>query len=527
MKRRSNVRLRGADWVAACVTAILLACVHAGSAPAGNYKMYSCNVPGHGVPLPSTGPWRANFDGPNTRLFDSCAVGGGFGIALEPARRSMRPGSSASLVLERPSAGPKAAIGIVGYRTWLTAELGGFGAPAFISDGGAFSPPGGTTPDESPWISPVLARTNSSIYVQLYCSTGSINDCQFDSATPLTARGIEVDLYESMVPSGSFEGGTLLTGDVQRGRRSVLFSATDEESGIARIELLMGNAVVATDDVETVGAACPHVDFSACRTRRTGTLSVDTSELADGEYTAGLRLTDAAGNHRVIRYADPITVGRASSLGSPPADGDPAVRLTAQFAANSRSSHTVPFGRPARVRGRLRDAQGRPVPNARIVVTEKPDTGDSGRTVHTVTGSDGRFRYSTADSGPSRRIDLKYYGRAASTTPTAFYRLRLRVRTTSTFRVSLRGIVVRYRGRVIAGPIPRGGKQVFIQGRAKGGAWQRFAARWSDAAGRFSGTYRLRVRRPGVRLQFRVEIPRQNGYPYLPHTERIITKTVQ
>ena len=526
MKPRSNIQSR-LDWIAAGVTAILLVCVYAGSAHAGNYKMYSCNVPGNAVPLPSMEPWRANLGGPNARLFDSCAVGGGFGIALEPTHRSMAPGSSASLVLERPHAGPKAAIGIVGYRTWLIAELGGFGAPAFISDGGAFSPPGGRTLDESPWISPVLARTNGSIFVQLYCSTGSTNDCQFDSATPLTARGIEVDLYESVIPSGSFEGGTMLTGDVQRGRRTVLFNATDDESGIARIELLMGNTVVATENVESEGAVCPHVDFSACPARRAGALSVDTSELADGDYSAGLRLTDAAGNQRLIRYADPITIGKSSSPASPPANDDPSVRLTAQFASNSRSSYTVPFGRPARVRGRLRDAQGHPIQNARIVITEKPDAGASGRTVHAVTASDGRFRYSTADSGPSRRIDIRYYSRAASTTPTAFYRLRLRVRTASTFRVSLRGIVVRYSGRVIAGPIPRGGKQVFIQGRAKGGAWQRFAARWSDAAGRFSGTYRLRVRRPGVRLQFRVEIPRQGGYPYVPHIERIITKTVR
>jgi hypothetical protein len=101
------------------------------------------------------------------------------------------------------------------------------------------------------------------------------------------------------------------------------------------------------------------------------------------------------------------------------------------------------------------------------------------------------------------------------------------VRAASTLAITLRGITVTYAGRVIARPLPRSGKKIFIQGRAKGGVWQRFATRRTAASGRFAGRYRLRVRRPGVKLQFRVEVPRERGYPYVAHTGSPVTRTVR
>jgi hypothetical protein len=419
---------------------------------------------------------------------------------------------------------------MVGYRTWLTAELTGSGSPAFISDGGGFSPPGGTTPDDMPWASPPLDPTTPAIYVQLYCSTGAASDCQLDSATPLSARGIETDLYETVTPGGTIDGGTLLTSDVQRGRRSVLFTATDDESGVARVELLLGSVVVDSVDLDADPSKCAHTDWAACPTRETGTLSVDTSDVADGSYVPALRVTDAAGNRRVIKYQDAITVGNAatgaSSDGSPGRENNSA-SLTAQFAADSRSTYTTSFGTPVRIRGRLRDSGGAALPNVHVAVTAKLDSGGSARSLTATTGTDGRFSFRVSGREPSRRIDIAYLDRSGSNAPIAHARLRLRVKAAATLHVVLRGIVVRYSGRVVAGPIPRGGKQIFVQGRAKGGAWQRFAAKWSDASGRFSGTYRLRVRRPGVKLQFRVEVPRQSNYPYVPHTGKSVTRTVR
>jgi len=177
----------GSDWLS-CVlvttVAILVAWLAvASNASAAVYKMYTCNVPGIDRPAAGAEPWTWILDGLHTQPFDSCVDGGGFGISFQPGRQVMRLGTSAALHLRRPDNGPKAAIGIVGYRTWLVARLAGSGAPAFISDGGAFAPPGGANADRDPWVSPRFAATNPAIFVQLYCSTGAAADCSFADIT--------------------------------------------------------------------------------------------------------------------------------------------------------------------------------------------------------------------------------------------------------------------------------------------------------------------------------------------------------
>ncbi len=237
-------------------------------AGAGVYKLYSCNVPGHPTPIPSAAPWKVQLDGLNTIYFDDCASGGSFGVGLNV--RLMRQHAFARLVLERPPSGPKSAIGIVRYRTWITAELAGSGAPAFIDDGGAFAPPGGTTPDESPWTSALFAQSNPAVYVKLQCSAGAPADCSLSSARPLQARGVEVDLYEAVPPAGAIEGGTLLQGGAPGPTRTLSFTASDAESGVARVEALLGDTVVATQDLEKDSALCAHTDLNACPTRYSG-----------------------------------------------------------------------------------------------------------------------------------------------------------------------------------------------------------------------------------------------------------------
>jgi hypothetical protein len=70
------------------------------------------------------------------------------------------------------------------------------------------------------------------------------------SPTRVQARGIEADLYEDVPPSGEIEGGTLLGLGTRNGRSTLSFSATDQESGVARVEALLGDTVVAGEDLE-------------------------------------------------------------------------------------------------------------------------------------------------------------------------------------------------------------------------------------------------------------------------------------
>lgn len=511
------------------VAALLAASMIAGPAHAGTYKLYSCNVPGRAAPTPSVGPWRVILDNANTRYFDDCAAGGAFGIGLDPQHRDLAPGGVTALELRRPDVGPYAAIGIVRYRTWVTAELTGSGAPAFVEVGAGFSPPGGSHADGAPWVSGPFPATNPVVNILLYCATAGGSGCHLQSSRPLAVRGVETDLYESGMPSGSFDGGSLLSGGEQRGSRTVRYTAVDHESGVARVELMLGDTVTSIDDVEANAGACPHTDWAACPARYSSAFSVDTSRLAEGDHVATLRVTDAAGNMRVIRRSGTITISRSPAV-SPPPTASSSVKtalatLSGQFAANARTTFTTSFGHAARVRGRLRDGNGKAIANATLAVREIPDGGGRSITKRVTTGPNGKYSYVASGARQSRRIIIGYP--ADSGAPAVVRRLRLRVRAAATLQVALRGVRVTYKGRVISRPIPRKGKRVFLEGRAKGGAWQRFAVRKTDSRGRFSGRYRLRVRRPGVRLQFRVVVPKQTGYPYTPRTGRALTRIVR
>jgi len=497
---------------------------------AGTYKMYTCNVPGRAVPVPSVGPWTWALDGRNTTIFDNCATGGTFGIGLNPGTRSMRPVSSARLALRRPASGPLSRIGIVRYKTWLIAQLSGRGAPAFISDGGAFGPPGGANSDAAPWISPLFAQNNSSVSVQLFCSGGAPGDCVFNSAKPLQARGVEVDLYEEAAPTGSIDGGSMVDVGLKSGMRSVSYSAFDAESGVSRVDALLGDTVVAVHDLGSKSDLCPHVAFNACPGTRSSDFAIDTRTVADGRHSLTLRVTDAAGNRRVVpgpivhigNGLDVFGAHNGTNVGKH-------VVMSAYFETSRRAMLTTRFGKRVVVRGRLRTNSRRPIANAKIDISGRVALPDAVRRALNSTRTDakGRFRYVMTRVSSSRLLRFTYRLRHGDLNVAASRRLTLKVRAASSLRVSLRGVRVRYEGRVRFLPVPGRGKRVLMQGRAKGSAWQTFATRRTGRRGRFSGRYRLRVRRPGVRLQFRAMVPSERGYPFAAGAGRSVTRTVR
>ena len=493
---------------------------HAPTAYAGTYKMYACHVPGHPTSVPTAGPWTWRLDNVNTVGFDDCAAGGTFGIRLNSGQRLMRQGASAWLWLRRPADGPLSRIGIVRYRTWLIAQLSGTGAPAFIADGGAFSPPGGANSDAEPWVSRLFPQTNPEVGVQLFCSGGAPGDCAFHSDKPLQARGIEVDLYEETPPSATIVGGGLLSGEVRNGKGTLSYSVADQESGVALVEALAGDRVVGRHDLETDPAWCPHTGFNACQGTRSSEMSIDTSDAASGRHHLSLRVTDAAGNRTVA-------TGPMIDIGSQQEPGE--AQLTAHFAGTSRETLTSKFGKKVTVRGRLTDRQNRGIANAEIMASERialPGRRDA-RARRVRTRNDGSFVYVVSRRGSSRRITLRYEGRLLGKQVVAVRTLALKVRASARLRVALRGILVRYRGRVVTVPVPRRGKLIYMQGRARGGVWQTFARRRTTRSGRFAGSYRLRVHRPGVKLEFRVRVPREKRYPFVTGVGRIIARGVR
>jgi hypothetical protein len=150
----------------------------------------------------------------------------------------------------------------------------------------------------------------------------------------------------------------------------------------------------------------------------------------------------------------------------------------------------------------------------RLEVLEQVGRRDAERTIGVARiREDGSFSYVLSARRPSRTIRVAFelqVGQRVVSAP-----LKLRVRAASTLRAVLRGRNIRFSGRVVSRPIPARGKRLRMQGRAPGFGWSTFDTLVTDRRGRFRGTYRLPIRRPGVRLQIRAVIPSERDYPYV------------
>ena len=334
-------------------------------------------------------------------------------------------------------------------------------------------------------------------------------------------RGMEVTLREDEPPTVLQPGGTLLAGGPQTGTRTLTYSASDPQSGLSRVDVLLGETVVATQDLTP---RCPHSDFTVCPVSLNDTLQVDTRAVANGRHRLTVRVRDAAGNERRLPVEGPVDVANVPAAGSAMPS---AYAISAQFIGTSRSTLVVPFGGRVVVRGRLTHVTERTTAGASIGVLEKLDrTGTREKMAARVeTKADGSFAAVISTKRPSRSIRLAYRPIGGGTVVSR--PLKIRVRSASRLRASLRGRVVRFSGRVLSGPIETGGKKILMEGRSPGSAWTRFKILRTDRKGQFSGTYRLRVRRPGVTLKIRAVLPHENGYGYLSSRSRAVSLRVR
>ncbi|HEV2815148.1 MAG TPA: hypothetical protein VGW10_17975 [Solirubrobacteraceae bacterium] len=236
--------------------------------------------------------------------------------------------------------------------------------------------------------------------------------------------------------------------------------------------------------------------------------------------------SSAGGTRLPVKAGEPSSSGAASGANGEGAS--PRARLTVAFAGRPGAVRTVKFGQGTTVTGRLVDEHDRPIRNAIVDVHATPALRGAAAAPAqpAVTGSDGAFTYRVDGRASSRALRFTYrYLRAGDVVADAA--LTLRVRAAIRLSVKLRGIAVRYSGRVLSGQVPKAGKLVVLQGRVRGGRWQTFATRRAKGRGTFRGAYRLKVRRPGVRLQFRARAVAESGWPYLEATSRTVTRRVK
>lgn len=502
------------------VTLTLMWC---STANAGTYAIHNCNVPDRS-PAPSS-PWFWEFAA-NASAADDCSKGGGFGFYFG-GPLVMPRGADAALTLTAP-----APISIRRVRLWMAARLEGTGSALFVgtnagaadgqvSNSGVFSPPGGDNL-ASPFVTPLLPLGTNVFRVLLYCSESSSLDCYPSSRSTLEVLGTETTLLESVPPVASITGGTLLSGDSQSGAQTLQYTTQDDQSGVQSVELLIDDGVLLRRDLTP---QCPHTDPAACPKKRVEELSIDTSSIANGSHRLRLRATDAAGNAGESEPTRIINVRNVrDSADPPPSRGG---RVSAEFVGTARRTLRIDYSRRVKVHGTVTNASGEPVARAAIGLIETVAGHEPTVTRQVAhTGEDGRFVFQLADRGRSRAVRVQYL-LPGSDEPVVSPVLKLKVRAAALLKVSLRGVRVRYQGRLVSGPVPSAGVVVVMQGRRERGTWQPFAYRKVRRRGTFEGTYRLRVHRPGVKLEFRAVVPRTTGYSYETGTSRTVRRRVR
>jgi hypothetical protein len=262
-----------------------------------------------------------------------------------------------------------------------------------------------------------------------------------------------------------------------------------------------------------------------------GALDVDSAKLPQGRHSVRVLLEDAAGNRTAIfgPVVRNIAANGAIGPGSDPAlrgaaNGDGATdqaRLTAHWGVRgSRTRLVSGYGHRHVVRGRLRGQDGAPIANAVIDLVSKTTAVNARALVKRAgprTASDGSWRLALPRNVSSRDLTFRYRSHVNDTIPTATAAVHLRVRAGLRLairpRVARRGQAIRFAGRLLGGPLPRGGKQIVLMARASRGGWVRFNVIRTERDGRFHTTYRFQ-QSGGATYRFRALSLAEAAYPY-------------
>jgi hypothetical protein len=191
-----------------------------------------------------------------------------------------------------------------------------------------------------------------------------------------------------------------------------------------------------------------------------------------------------------------------------------------------RSNPRVDYGEQVHMSGRLVMGDGRGLAGAQIQVLSRTETTPERLVGSLQTGADGTFRYVVTGSS-TRTLRLVYAGSSIALPAQAQVAMRVPAETSARVRPRRvhNGQAVTFTGQMRALPVPAGGKLVEVQVKLSG-HWQTFRTTRSDQAGRWASRYRFRRTRGVQRYQFRVQLPREAGYPFETGMTRVLTVRV-
>jgi hypothetical protein len=390
----------------------------------------------------------------------------------------------------------------------------------------------------------------------------------------------QATLEDISLPTVDLLRGRLTESTVHRGIEGFTIDASDTGAGVYRLivelngverlsEVLDPSAGQCADQVPGNGTDYDFTTATPCLPTVSGSRTLDTRLLPDGNHTVRLIVEDAAGNRRVAygprtgwrvdnsvarippaAGLTPRPPAARAPLATPVPNGTPATersRLDLFFAAPKtrrvcrlvidshfrtrrrcrrvRSGESVrrgavlatPYGRRVRLRGRLMTLDGRPIRRARLHLRRlRRGARRPLERFDVRTDRNGRF-HTTIGRSPSERIRAVYYPTSTTRRPVISRVLIRRVPAGVRLHGRRRGVGLALQGRLLGGSRPATGVRVRAELRLRG-SWALLGER---RVRRASFVIRRKVRPRGV-LRVRLRVLRSRGYPYEPSTSRTV-----
>jgi hypothetical protein len=544
--------------------ALAMLAVLAASAHAGMYHVYSCRTPdGHAAPADG---WVGSVAGTFAYAEDTCASGGALvaGLGDEPVR-------SANTDFSTWAFGTPTGISIASATLWRAGDADGggaanaeyqfwFSAPVNSSEPagtfgwcvGGLECPSGVGDQSDP-----LAQTNrltvpaadlgQHIYFNASCLGGATYKCPAGTgdanayAAVVYLYAADLTLEQTEGPHASAVTGELTSAPAIRGQSDVAFDATDAGSGIyeavfnvdgqtVQRTVLDSNGGHCRDVGQTSGGALAFLYVQPCLASASADVPFDSTSVANGAHHLVVDVIDAAGN------AAPV-LDRTVTIANPPPPGVPGppnganastqAAMSVRWSATRRTALLSAYGRSQVVTGRLIAPGGTPIVGAAIDVRAMPAYAGAAQVVMSSphTDSAGRFSVRLPRGASSRTLHFAYRAHVGDALPVVTRTLRLRVRAGVALRVSPHttgvGSTIFFRGRLLGGPVPRGGKQLVLEARSPSSAWIEFKVVHTDSRGRYRSSYRFKFPGP-ANYSFRARSEAESDYPYAPGASNVV-----
>ena len=546
---RAASRARTGAAVLALAATLTLAVV--APAGAGIYHVYACRTPADAT-APADG-WTPYAQGETATTANTCAgATGGLTAALVEREGVVSEGDEAGWRFGVP-AGER----LVGANVWRAGDvdggrtrdagyefwLGGAGRASAFEECVALE---GCTLGHGDQGEPfaaanALSAPPSSLAEGLSANvacTGRTYGCYGTAVPPLTdgydallvIYAADLTLEQPAGPSVTDVGGALADAAGVSGESSLTFTASEAGAGVYEALVSVDGTLLERVPLDSNGGRCEDVggttDGSAafeyvqpCAATVSTSVALDTTKLSNGAHTVQVSAVDAAGNMAVV-LDRVVTVENGAPCATASAQTGAAV-LRARWAGTSETTITSGFSRAHTIEGTLTNAHGTPIAGVRVEAFGASASRRPTATATALTNGAGVFSIGVSGGGPSRTVCLAYHASrapgAASTAGVATRTLGLRVRapvslTVTPRRVSVGG-TIRFRGQLLGGEVPAGGKPVILEARSAGSGWLEFRVVRADARGRFRASYRFRFAGP-ANYEFRALCEAEAGYPF-------------